>query len=126
MTTVEQVLETVGTLPFAERQRLLQQLQQQLQQQPQARHEPESTNAAAQERAEKLRRELEEYRRAKQWIAEHRAEYLNQWVVLEGDRLISHGFDGEQVYDQAKAAGVKVPFLVRISEEPKAFMTGIL
>lgn len=124
MTTIEQVLETVGTLPFAERQQLLQQLQQQLQQQ--APHEAESTDAAAQERAEKLRRELEDYRRAKQWIAEHRAEYLNQWVVLEGDRLVSHGFDGEQVFDQAKAAGVNVPFLVRISEEPKAFMTGIL
>jgi hypothetical protein len=46
--------------------------------------------------------------------------------VLEGDRLLSHGFDGGQVYDQAKAAGIMVPFLVRISEEPKAFMTGIL
>ena len=124
MTTVEQVLETVGTLPFAERQRLLQQLQQQLQQQ--AHHEPESTNPAAQEREEKLRRELEEYRRANQWIAAHRAEYLGQWVALEGERLVSHGVDALQVHNEAKAAGITSPFLERMIEEEGPYWGGWL
>lgn len=118
MTTLEQVLESVRALPIEQRRQLVEQLQQQL--------PPENEDAAAEEREEKLRREMEQYRRAKQWIAEHRAEYLNQWVVLEGDRLVSHGVDGHQVCDEARAAGIKVPFLVRIIEEPKAFMTGIL
>ena len=120
MTTVEQLLATVGTLPLSERHRFLQELQQELQ------PEPQRPDAAVQERAEDLRRELEEYRRAKQWIKEHRAEYLNQWVVLAGDRLVSHGFDGHLVCAEARAAGIKAPFLVRIIEEPQAFMTGLL
>lgn len=119
MTTLEQAIETVSALPLAERRSLLQHFQQDLQ-------EPERSQPTAEEREEKSRHELEKYRRAKQWIAEHRTEYLNQWVVLEGDRLISHGLDGHQVCEEARAAGIEVPFLVRITEEPKAFMTGIL
>jgi hypothetical protein len=72
-------------------------------------------------REAKLRQELDEYRRAKQWIAEHRAEYLGQWVVLAGDRLISHGFDGHRVAAEARAAGIEVLFLVQIIEEPAAY-----
>jgi hypothetical protein len=74
--------------------------------------------------AEQLQREMAEYRSAKQWIAAHRAEYLGQWVALEGDRLISHGPDALQVDAAARAAGVAAPFVVRIVEEPKFFYSG--
>ncbi|MFN7945887.1 MAG: DUF5678 domain-containing protein [Blastocatellia bacterium] len=115
MTTLEEMIEAARNLPPEDRQRLQQWLQEQ-----------EQHDAQQQQHSEKLCREMEQYQQARQWIAEHRAEYLGQWVVLEGDQLISHGTDGSQVYDQAKAAGIKAPFLVQIVEEPAAFFTGLL
>ncbi|MBI3423078.1 MAG: hypothetical protein HY011_09075 [Acidobacteria bacterium] len=122
MTTLEQVIESAKTLPPADRQRL----QLFLQEQAACDATAAQADSAAQAKAERLRQELDEYRRAKAWIAAHRAEYLGQWVVLAGDRLISHGFDGHQVCDEARTAGIKVPFLVWLHEEPAAFMTGLL
>ncbi len=117
MTTLEQTIETIRTWPPADRQRL----QLFLQEQAARDAAPEAPDSAAQEKAERLRQELDDYRRAKAWMAAHRAEYLNQWVVLEGDRLISHGFDGHRVADEARAAGITAPFLVQILEEPAAW-----
>ena len=74
------------------------------------------------EKDEKLKAELELYKKAKAWIEEHREEYLNQWVCLEGDQLISHGIDGMEVHRQAKEAGIDAPFMVRIIDEPKNFV----
>lgn len=113
MTTLEQTIETISALPPAARQRLQRVLQEQA--------APEQADSAAQAKAERLRQELDEYRRAKAWIAAHRAEYLGQWVVLAGDQLISHGFDGHRVAAEARAAGIAVPFLVQILEEPAAY-----
>lgn len=39
------------------------------------------------------------------WIKEHRAEYAGQWVALKGDQLISHGPQGVEVIEAARAAG---------------------
>ena len=117
MTTLEQTIETISALPLADRQRL----QLFLQEQAARDAAPEQPNSAALQKAERLRQELDEYRRAKQWIAAHRAEYLGQWVVLEGDRLITHGFDGHRVADEARAVGITAPFLVQILEEPAAW-----
>jgi hypothetical protein len=74
------------------------------------------------EKDKKLKAELELYKKAKDWIEEHREEYLNQWVCLEGDQLISHGMDGMEVHRKAKEAGIDAPFMVRIIDEPKNFV----
>lgn len=74
------------------------------------------------EKEEQLKMETELYKKAKQWIEEHREEYMNQWVCLEGNRLISHGTDGMEVHRQAKEAGIDAPFVVRIINEPKNFV----
>ena len=52
--------------------------------------------------------------REMQWLSQHRHEYPGQYVALDGDRLVSHGTDGREVYRQARAAGVKVPFMAHI------------
>ncbi len=52
--------------------------------------------------------------REKQWLKEHRHEYIGQWVALDGDRLISHGTNAREVYETAREAGVKVPFVAHI------------
>jgi len=49
-----------------------------------------------------------------QWLSQHRHEYAGQYVALDEDRLVSHGFDGREVYRQAQDAGVKHPFMAHI------------
>lgn len=53
--------------------------------------------------------------REMQWLKEHRHEYLEQWVALDGDRLIAHGKRASEVYSVARAAGLKSPFVEFIS-----------
>ncbi len=48
------------------------------------------------------------------WIEEHRAEYAGQWVAVRGDRLLSSGTDGREVYEAARAAGDERPFVTRV------------
>ena len=52
--------------------------------------------------------------REMEWLSKHRHEYPGEYVALDGDRLVSHGADGREVYRQARAAGVKVPFMAHI------------
>lgn len=55
--------------------------------------------------------------REMRWIREHQAEYADQWVALDGDRVIAAGFDAKVVFEAADAAGVASPFFVHM--EPK-------
>lgn len=41
------------------------------------------------------------HERERGWIESHRDEYLDQWVALDGDRLLAHG-------------GVVVPYVERV------------
>jgi hypothetical protein len=59
------------------------------------------------------------------WIKENRAKYADQWVVVEGDRLIAADRDGHKSFATAKAAGIEVPFLVHVlPEDPLPFVPG--
>lgn len=51
------------------------------------------------------------------WIAEHRNQYANQWVALDGDRLLSHGDNAREVYTRAREFGVNLPFVARVEPE---------
>ena len=53
------------------------------------------------------------------WLREHRAEYANQWVALDGDRLISAGRSAKEVHTAAKAVGVPHALIVLV-EPPDA------
>ena len=53
-----------------------------------------------------------------EWLREHENEYRGQWVALDGSRLYAHGQSGKQVFLDAKAAGVRSPFLVFIEKDP--------
>ncbi|MFN7949167.1 MAG: hypothetical protein U0Z53_27685 [Blastocatellia bacterium] len=57
------------------------------------------------------------------WLNQHWREYLGQYVCLEGDRLVSSGADGRRVFAEARAAGIEVPFMVRV-EDPTAPQMG--
>lgn len=68
----------------------------------------------------------ERYRKARKWLDENGEKYLNKWVCLEGDRLIAVDDDGWTVYQKAREAGIKSPFIHYIEKEPEAFWGGWL
>ena len=49
--------------------------------------------------------------RALHWIADHALEYKGQWVALDGDRLIAHGANADEVFDAAEADGADLPLV---------------
>jgi hypothetical protein len=59
------------------------------------------------------------------WLHENRPEYVDQWVAVEGDRLIAANADALQVFSAAKAAGIATPFIVHVvPEDPLPFVPG--
>jgi hypothetical protein len=50
--------------------------------------------------------------REMRWLADeqNRAQYGGQWVALASEQVVSHGEDLRQVYAEAQAKGVRVPF----------------
>ena len=48
------------------------------------------------------------------WLSTHQAAYAGQWVALDGKRLLSHSTEVHQVYAEAHAAGVVVPFVAYV------------
>jgi hypothetical protein len=60
-----------------------------------------------------------------QWIDENRAAYADQWVAVEGDRLIGADPDPLKVFSAAKAQGIRSPFVVHmLPEDPLPFVPG--
>jgi len=59
------------------------------------------------------------------WLHENRAAYAQQWVAVEGDRLIAASSDPLKVFSAAKAAGIQTPFVVHVlPEDPLPFIPG--
>lgn len=58
-----------------------------------------------------------------EWLQQNRAKYADQWVVVEGDRLIAADVDASKAFQTAKRAGVEVPFFVHVlPEDPLPFV----
>jgi hypothetical protein len=53
------------------------------------------------------------------WLKEHSKEYAGQWVALEGDQLIAHSFNANEVFAAADASGIDRPLFLRF-ENPDA------
>ena len=107
---LEQIIEGVRTLPFEDLNRLSEVIDEE------RRHkQSDETNRA------KLQEEIAKFKKSEKWLAENREEYMNEWVCLEGDKLIAHGKDALEVDRQAKEAGIEAPFLEHIIEEKYPF-----
>jgi uncharacterized protein DUF5678 len=107
MSLEEAILDSVRRLPPAKQEEVLR-FADGLQQQSAVRMVPSRDRS----------REME-------WITENRARYADQWVVVEGDRLIAAGADAHKVFAAAKAGGIEVPFLVHVlPEDPLPFVPG--
>lgn len=61
-----------------------------------------------------------------EWLEQHQHEYIGEWVVLVGDRLIGHGADPLPFVEQARAEGARSPFMKFIRDESEPFMGGWL
>lgn len=107
MATLEQILEEARALSPEERRRLREALD---------REEATQQSALAENGSDRAREQ--------QWVAEHRDEYMGQWVALDGDRLIAHGHDARAVYSSAREAGIQIPFVVRVEAYDEPSMGG--
>lgn len=107
-TTIEQIIEGVKKLPFEDLNRLREVID-------------EETSHKQKEKQINLEERISKFKKAEKWLAENSEKYMNQWVCLEGDKLIAHGTDALKVDRQAKAAGIEAPFLEHIVEEKYPF-----
>lgn len=98
MATVEQLIEEALSLPPDEQRRIREAL------------DREARLAQSRQAQDRQLLRADEQR----WLAEHRDEYVGQWVAVEGENLIAHGHDARAVYEAARDAGIRVPFLVRV------------
>lgn len=51
------------------------------------------------------------------WLQTHRAElqqFVGQWIVLEGDQIVARGADPVEVVREARAKGIRRPFVHRV------------
>ena len=120
MLTLEQIIEAARQLVPTDRQQLQRWLQEQAAQ-DRAVTQADSPPSPLKETPQQ---QMERFRQAMNWVAEHRAAYLGQWVVLVGDQLISAAPDAKTAFETAQARGIKTPFLHHVIEEPEAFYAG--
>ena len=50
------------------------------------------------------------------WVARPDLLYVNEWIVLEGDKVVAHGADAKSVYSDARARGISSPFMHFVNE----------
>ncbi len=85
-------------------------------------YEAEKQNKLKNDEKEKFKKyQIERYKKARKWLDENSEKYMNQWVCLEGDELIAHSEDGRDLYQKAKEAGIKIPFIHHIVDESIPF-----
>ncbi len=109
-TNIEQVTNIIRALPLEDLDKVREVLDEETQ--------------IKREKKEKSNWRLERYKKARKWLDEHSEEYMNEWVCLEGDRLIAHGADALEVHRKAIEQGIESPFVHHIVEEPEHYIGG--
>ena len=57
-----------------------------------------------------------------EWRRTHREvlrNFAGQWVVLEGEEIVTHGEDPQQLVAQARAKGIRVPYIFYVGKPTK-------
>ena len=109
-TNIEQVTSIIYAMPLEDLDKLSEVI--------------DEAKQAKREKKEKANWRLERYKKARKWLDEHEAEYMNEWVCLEGDKLIAHGTDALEVHRIAVEQDIESPFLHHIVEEPTHYIGG--
>jgi hypothetical protein len=63
---------------------------------------------------------------SQKWLAENAKNYIGEWIVLDGARLIGSGENPLPIVEKARREGVEIPFVQFISESREPFMGGWL
>ena len=103
--TVENLLQQIVQLPPAERARLRQLLDQQAE--PAVRPKPQVRRATT---------PVPDSTRELQWIADHMHEYPGEWVALDGNRLVAHSKNHEELWAAVDADGAYLPLIDRMPD----------
>ncbi len=45
-----------------------------------------------------------------QWLKDHAADYVGQYIAMDGDKLLAHGSDPEKVYAALQTSNPPVPY----------------
>ena len=104
--TANEVIETIRTLPVQEKAKVYEWLD-----------EEKRGSAQKTHLREKAKEQFERFRKAQEWVLKNREKYPNQWVCLDGDKLIAHGTDALEVHRKAKESGIETPYLEHLVEE---------
>ena len=70
---------------------------------------------------------VRDFSRERGWLEKHRDEYDGQWVVLDGDRLVAAGLDGQEVVKKARELGANGAYIVFVegSDQPSFISGGV-
>ena len=60
------------------------------------------------------------------WLKENQDKYIGKWVVLDGEKLVGAGDDPKPFVEEARANGVKIPFVQFIEDDSIPFTGGWL
>ncbi len=107
--TVENILSQIVQLPPSEQIRLRQLMDHQVEQKQKLPKPPLDKRVPPKpvpDRTSELR-----------WILKHAREYIGQWVALDGDRVIAHSPDAQEVFAAVDADGAYLP-LIHFVEDP--------
>lgn len=104
--TANEVIETIKTLPIKEKVAVFNWVE----------HEKREAAKKVQKR-KVVNDQLKRFQKAQEWVRQNKNKYLNQWVCLEGNRLIAHGTDALEVHQKALEAGIEIPYLEHLVEE---------
>ena len=100
--SLDQIIKSIEQLPAPEQERLRRWLDQ--------NGTPNRERNASQPHANRSAKSL-------RWLDENREKYSGQWVALDGDRLIASGPTAKEVYSNAKAEGVEIPFVELVTDQ---------
>jgi hypothetical protein len=102
--TAETLIHQITSLPFSEKMKLHALLDEQL------KNPDVATNAV------RLVKPIPvpDPEPSMRWMNEHSREYGGQWVALDGDRLIAHSENANEVFMAADADGAYLPFVTYI------------
>lgn len=51
-----------------------------------------------------------------EWLRSHWREYVDRWVVLDGDRLVAESASAREAAEKARAIGFSAPFIIHVTE----------
>ena len=105
----DQIIKSIEQLPTAEQERI----RRWLESKRATNREEHGSQAHADRSAKSLR-----------WLHENQEKYSGQWIALDGDRLIASAPTAKEVYSQAKAEGVEIPFVELLTDPEPVPSTG--